>query len=174
MKSQSTAIVCHKVNTMKNDKGFSLIELLIVVIIVGVIAAIAVPNLLASRRAANGAAAMQAMRVFHSVQSTYQAGVGTGNFGTSEELASQNLIDESLLAASTNTRVAKSGYVFAVTVTSANNGVLADFNVLADVSVNSGMNRTGDKNFYVDSSGVIRASTDVFTSATSSDTPIGN
>ena len=58
---------------MKNQKGFSLVELLVVVIIIAIIAAIAIPSLLASRRAANEASAVQSLRTYHSAQSTFQA-----------------------------------------------------------------------------------------------------
>ena len=134
---------------MKNQKGFSLVELLVVVIIIAIIAAIAIPNLLASRRAANEASAISSLRTIHSAEATYQATLGQNvNYGTAAQLGTATLVDPILGAAS----AAKSGYLFVVTVTTPQ--------IYCAIATATSQGVTGVSSFGVSQPGVIYAATD--------------
>jgi type IV pilus assembly protein PilA len=134
----------------ENEVGFSLIELLIVVAILGVIMAIAVPNLLASKRAANEASAISSMRTIHSCEITYQATTGDGNYGDLPALAVETLTDGVLGTGS------KSGYSFVITPT-APGSVPSLYYATAVPIVPSGLARTGTRRFGGTEDGVLHS-----------------
>ena len=152
----------------KNQKGFSLIELLIVVAIILIIAAIAIPNLLRSRMAANEASAVGSLRTLNTACVTYStnypsvgypgtlAALGPSTTATS---SSADLID-SVLAGGT-----KSGYTF--TFNAGTGTPSTGYSITADPTSRG---TSGQRGFYTDQSGVIRY--EATSSATSASSPL--
>jgi type IV pilus assembly protein PilA len=158
---------------MPRTKGFSLIELLIVVAIILIIAAIAVPNFLRSRLIANESAAAAGVRTVNTAQISYYSSYPTVGYasalsslggtctGTTAPTTASACLLDSVLAGGV-----KSGYSFAISNTSGTPS--ATYNVIAaPVAVNL----TGVRYFCSYADAVIRVSESVITTCDSTITP---
>lgn len=129
--------------THSSPRGFSLIELLIVVAIIAIIAAIAIPYLFSARQTARGATAIAALRLIHSSEVSYKS--ANGVYGDLTQLSNASFINDSAIAAGQ-----KLDYNYTVTPDTVDASL--SYTALATPISNP----TTRRHFYADATGVIR------------------
>jgi type IV pilus assembly protein PilA len=156
--------------TDRSKAGFSLIELLIVVAVILIIAAIAIPNFIQSKMRANEAAAAQDSRTITTAEVIYSTTYGIGFSGTLAALGGNTVIPDqgnaglidSVLGGGT-----AAGYTFSYTILTQDGlGHVTGYSLNADPLTAT----TGQRHFYTDQTAVIRSNTSV--AAGPSDQPI--
>jgi type IV pilus assembly protein PilA len=148
------------------SKGFSLIELLIVVAIILIIAAIAIPNLLRARIAANESSAVSSIRTMNTAEVSYQSAYPTVGFSSTLAALGPSASDGCTTPASTNACLIdwvvdqasvvgspKSGYYFGDTPAATVSGIIPGYTLSG---IPASVNQTGVRGFCSNNDAVIR------------------
>lgn len=137
----------------KSEQGFSLIELLIVVVVIGIIAAVAIPYFERAKQPANAASALHSLRMIHSGEVSYRTLYA--RYADIPALTSAGLLDDGHLRLGQ-----KSNYIFAVTVD-------ADPALNYDATATPLFEPTISEHYFINATGVIHKQTGATANATS-------
>ncbi|HEY0408086.1 MAG TPA: prepilin-type N-terminal cleavage/methylation domain-containing protein [Pyrinomonadaceae bacterium] len=129
-----------------SQRGFSLIELLIVVAIIGIIAAITIPYLAQAKQSANSASAISSLRLIHSSEASYKA--SNGRYGDRAALSNAKFLSDPGLVAGV-----KSHYNFDVT---AGDPLLGDATLYYKAVASPANEPTRWQHYFIDATGVMR------------------
>ncbi|HYX41332.1 MAG TPA: prepilin-type N-terminal cleavage/methylation domain-containing protein [Pyrinomonadaceae bacterium] len=155
------------VKTRRNARGFSLIELMIVIAIIGILIGVGIPAWRSSVTRANETATIQNLRTIATEERNYY--MGHSNYGTFDQLIEAGGLDKTF----TGETPTRDGYTFTLKITAKSGNQPASFSVNADPQVAEGLSATGKRHFYIgsDTNGVTANETQP---ATPQDAPPGH